>query len=173
VAAVGLPCNSHYFITRAEVDWRHNLTAVQAARAREADPARSGQTPRERRRLGRAALAASANTAIARWSTILRRATFILSNGGAGGDALAGGGNGGVGGDGGSDPSGVRPADSIIDGSGGDGGAGGTGGSGGQGGKGGTSGDGTAGKNGTGGSGGTGSTGTSGGGVTAGGGGAP
>jgi len=37
VAAAGLPCNSHYFITRAEVDWRHNLTAVQAARAREAD----------------------------------------------------------------------------------------------------------------------------------------
>jgi hypothetical protein len=37
VAAVGLPCNSHYFITRGEVDWRHNLTGAQAARAREAD----------------------------------------------------------------------------------------------------------------------------------------
>jgi hypothetical protein len=37
VAAAGLPCNSHYFITRGEVDWRHNLTAAQAARSREAD----------------------------------------------------------------------------------------------------------------------------------------
>lgn len=37
VAAAGLPCNSHYFITRGEVDWRHNLSAAQAARAREAD----------------------------------------------------------------------------------------------------------------------------------------
>ncbi len=37
VAATGLPCNSHYFITRGEVDWRHNLTSIQTARAREAD----------------------------------------------------------------------------------------------------------------------------------------
>ena len=37
VAATGLPCNSHYYITRGEVDWHHNLTAAQATRAREAD----------------------------------------------------------------------------------------------------------------------------------------
>ena len=29
--------NSHYFITRGEGDWRHNLTAAQATRVREAD----------------------------------------------------------------------------------------------------------------------------------------
>jgi Mn-containing catalase len=37
VAAAGLPCNSHYFITRGVVDLRHNHTAEQAARARVAD----------------------------------------------------------------------------------------------------------------------------------------
>jgi len=37
VAATALPCNSHSFITRGEVDWRRNLTASQAVRAREAD----------------------------------------------------------------------------------------------------------------------------------------
>ncbi|MCU1699153.1 MAG: hypothetical protein JWR34_5216 [Mycobacterium sp.] len=37
VAAAGLACNSHYFITRGEVDWRHNLTPAQAEQAREAD----------------------------------------------------------------------------------------------------------------------------------------
>ncbi|MFL0181936.1 MULTISPECIES: DUF6527 family protein [unclassified Mycobacterium] len=37
VAATGLPCNSHYFITRGEVDWRQNLSPVQAQRARHAD----------------------------------------------------------------------------------------------------------------------------------------
>lgn len=37
VAAAGMPCNSHYFITRGEVDWRRDLTAAQAVRAREAD----------------------------------------------------------------------------------------------------------------------------------------
>jgi Family of unknown function (DUF6527) len=37
VAATGLPCDSHYFITRGEVDWRLSLTGAQAARAREAD----------------------------------------------------------------------------------------------------------------------------------------
>lgn len=37
VAATGLACNSHYFITRGEVDWHRNLTPVQEERAREAD----------------------------------------------------------------------------------------------------------------------------------------
>jgi len=37
VAATGLPCNSHYFITRGEVDWRHKLNAVQTAEAKAAD----------------------------------------------------------------------------------------------------------------------------------------
>lgn len=37
VAAAGLPCNSHYFITRGEVDWRRTLTVAQTERAREAD----------------------------------------------------------------------------------------------------------------------------------------
>ncbi len=27
VAATGLPCNSHYFITRGRVDWHHKLSA--------------------------------------------------------------------------------------------------------------------------------------------------
>jgi Family of unknown function (DUF6527) len=37
VAATGLPCNSHYFITRGEVDWRYKLDAVQAAKTQTAD----------------------------------------------------------------------------------------------------------------------------------------
>lgn len=37
VAATGLPCNSHYFITRGEVDWHLKLEAVHAARAQAAD----------------------------------------------------------------------------------------------------------------------------------------
>lgn len=37
VAATGLPCNSHYFITRGEVDWHHELDAVQAAKAQASD----------------------------------------------------------------------------------------------------------------------------------------
>jgi Family of unknown function (DUF6527) len=37
IAAAGLPCNSHYFITRGEVDWRRELDAVQKAKARSAD----------------------------------------------------------------------------------------------------------------------------------------
>lgn len=37
VAATGLPCNSHYFITRGNVDWHAKLSANQAARAQEAD----------------------------------------------------------------------------------------------------------------------------------------
>src|SRR5580704_10865148 len=37
IAATGLPCNSHYFITRGQVDWHRELDAGQAARAREAD----------------------------------------------------------------------------------------------------------------------------------------
>src|SRR5882757_6232015 len=69
-AAVQLPL-LHY-------PWRSRLAPQPHRRAGSTGaggrPARSGQTPRERRRLGRAALAASANTAIARWSTILGRA---------------------------------------------------------------------------------------------------
>ena len=37
VAATGLPCNSHYFITRGEVDWHHKLDAVRTAKAQAAD----------------------------------------------------------------------------------------------------------------------------------------
>jgi hypothetical protein len=37
IAAIGLPCNSHYFITRGEVDWHQKLDTVQAARAQGAD----------------------------------------------------------------------------------------------------------------------------------------
>lgn len=37
VAAMGLPCNSHYFITRGEVEWHRKLDPVQAAKARSAD----------------------------------------------------------------------------------------------------------------------------------------
>lgn len=37
VAATGLPCNSHYFITRGEVDWHRKLDAGQAARVRNVD----------------------------------------------------------------------------------------------------------------------------------------
>ena len=37
VAATGLPCNSHYFITRGRVDWHHKLSAVKAARVQASD----------------------------------------------------------------------------------------------------------------------------------------
>ena len=37
IAATGLPCNAHYFITRGQVDWHRELNAEQAAQAREAD----------------------------------------------------------------------------------------------------------------------------------------
>jgi hypothetical protein len=37
VATTGLPCNSHYFITRGEVDWHRQLNASQTERARAAD----------------------------------------------------------------------------------------------------------------------------------------
>ncbi len=37
VAATGLPCNSHYFITRGEVEWHRKLDALQSVRARAAD----------------------------------------------------------------------------------------------------------------------------------------
>jgi hypothetical protein len=37
IASTGLPCNSHYFITRGEVRWSRPLSPPQAARARAAD----------------------------------------------------------------------------------------------------------------------------------------
>jgi hypothetical protein len=37
VASTGLPCNSHYFITRGQVDWRGKLDSAQAAQAQAAD----------------------------------------------------------------------------------------------------------------------------------------
>ncbi|WP_328814188.1 DUF6527 family protein [Rhodococcus sp. NBC_00297] len=37
VAATALPCNSHYFITRGEVDWHRQLSARQTERVRAAD----------------------------------------------------------------------------------------------------------------------------------------
>ena len=37
IAATGLACNSHYFITRGDVDWRRKLSATEAERAKETD----------------------------------------------------------------------------------------------------------------------------------------
>ena len=37
VAATGLPCNSHYYITRGAVDWHRELDEQQASAARAAD----------------------------------------------------------------------------------------------------------------------------------------
>lgn len=37
VAAVGLSCNSHYFITRGQVDWRASLERHEESRARTVD----------------------------------------------------------------------------------------------------------------------------------------
>jgi hypothetical protein len=37
IAATGLACNSHYFITRGDVDWRQKLTPTEAVRANETD----------------------------------------------------------------------------------------------------------------------------------------
>ena len=42
IAATGLACNSHYFITRGDVDWRQQLTPEQARRAKEADRRATG-----------------------------------------------------------------------------------------------------------------------------------
>ena len=63
VAAVGLPCNSHYFITRGEVDWHRKLDPMQRAKARVVDQraiddarapvARGGWWTRLKRRLSR------------------------------------------------------------------------------------------------------------------------
>ena len=64
VAAAGLPCNSHYFITRGQVDWRRKLDQAQKANVRAADrravelgraPARTvgGWWTRLKRRKGR------------------------------------------------------------------------------------------------------------------------
>ena len=43
VAALGLTCNSHYFITRSEVDWSYKLDAAQKAEARAADQQATAQ----------------------------------------------------------------------------------------------------------------------------------
>jgi hypothetical protein len=62
VAATGLPCNSHYYITRGEVDWHRKLNAVRASEARAADrraveeqrvEVASGWLARLRRHLGK------------------------------------------------------------------------------------------------------------------------
>lgn len=37
IAATGLACNSHYFITRGDVDWHQTLSPMEAQRAKEAD----------------------------------------------------------------------------------------------------------------------------------------
>jgi hypothetical protein len=37
VAATALPCNSHYFITRGDVDWHRKLDPTQKVKARSAD----------------------------------------------------------------------------------------------------------------------------------------
>lgn len=62
IASTGLPCNSHYFITRGEVDWGRRLDSVEKADARSTDqraidlsrapaPTREGWWPRLKRRL--------------------------------------------------------------------------------------------------------------------------
>jgi hypothetical protein len=37
VASTGLPCNSHYFITRGEVEWHKQLSPAYAAKAQALD----------------------------------------------------------------------------------------------------------------------------------------
>lgn len=37
IAATGLPCNSHYFITRGQVEWHRKLDPTQSERARASD----------------------------------------------------------------------------------------------------------------------------------------
>jgi len=49
VAATGLPCNAHYFITRGIVDWHRKLDARQASAAQAADR-RTVEEPGLRRR---------------------------------------------------------------------------------------------------------------------------
>jgi hypothetical protein len=62
VASTGLPCNSHYFITRGQVDWYRKLDSAEKTEARSADqraidlrrapvPAPEGWWPRMKRRL--------------------------------------------------------------------------------------------------------------------------
>jgi len=72
VAATGLPCNSHYFITRGAVDWHPKLDARQASEAQAADrravgehrtAAPSGWLARLRRRCGIHRAAAGCHTA--------------------------------------------------------------------------------------------------------------
>lgn len=62
VASTGLPCNSHYFITRGRVDWHRKLDAVQTARAQAADL----RAMDEHRRAG-------PTRRLARWARVLRR----------------------------------------------------------------------------------------------------
>jgi hypothetical protein len=62
VASTGLPCNSHYFITRGEIDWYRKLNSLEKAEARSIDqhardlsrqPTRTSEAwwPRVKRRL--------------------------------------------------------------------------------------------------------------------------
>jgi hypothetical protein len=37
IATAGMPCNSHYFITRGTVEWQRPLSATDVAQAREDD----------------------------------------------------------------------------------------------------------------------------------------
>ena len=37
IATAGMPCNSHYFITRGTVEWQHPLSATDVAQAGEND----------------------------------------------------------------------------------------------------------------------------------------
>lgn len=55
VAATGLPCKSHYFITRGEVDWHPKLDPTQMARAQAADrrAVEAHLSPSRRRRANR------------------------------------------------------------------------------------------------------------------------
>lgn len=46
IAATGLACNSHYFITRGDIDWRQKLSPTEIEQARKSDErALRGQRP--------------------------------------------------------------------------------------------------------------------------------
>ncbi|BBY17120.1 DUF6527 family protein [Mycolicibacterium litorale] len=62
IAATGLPCKSHYFITRGQVEWHKKLDATQTARAQSAD-----------QRATAAQRAATQNARLNRWARIWRR----------------------------------------------------------------------------------------------------
>lgn len=61
IASTGLPCNSHYFITRGRIDWHRKLDAVEAASAQAKDRRRVEQHRH------------SAQTSLSWWARLCRR----------------------------------------------------------------------------------------------------